>query len=59
MKQITLSLVSLIYIAFGLGSLPDTSPTDGGMLIIGFYDQKPKVDRMVTQRGIFLFAVEM
>lgn len=58
-KQYFLSLISIMYIAFGFGSLPEAPPTEGGMFIIGFYDHKPKVDRMVTENGIFLFAIEM
>lgn len=52
-------LLSIMYIAFGFGSLPDLPPTEGGFLIIGLYEEKPKVDKMVTANGIFLFSVEL
>lgn len=53
-----LFVVALIYIAFGLGSLPD-QPLTGGMLVISIFDDKPKIDRRITRDGVYLFDVEM
>lgn len=57
--QHLLSLASIMYIAFGLGSLPDTPPTEGGMLVISIYDEKPRVERRVTESSVFLFTFEL
>lgn len=51
-------IVSLMYIAFGLGSLPEM-PLDGGMLIIGIYQQKPQVEHRITSSGVYLFSMDM
>lgn len=51
-------LLSIMYIAFGLGSLPD-APLAGGMIVISIFDHKPKIDSRVTREGVYLFEVEM
>jgi hypothetical protein len=53
-----LLVATLIYIAFGLGSLPE-QPLTGGMLVISIFDEKPQIDRRITRDGVYLFDVEM
>jgi hypothetical protein len=53
-----LFVTTLMYIAFGLGSLPD-QPLTGGMLVISIFDEKPKIEHRITRDGVYLFDVEM
>lgn len=58
-KHALLSFTATMHIAFGLGSLPECPVTDGGLLVIGFYDEKPTVNQRVTNDRVFLFSFEL
>lgn len=45
------------FVTFGLGSLPD-APLEGGLLVIGFSDKKPKEVPIISNHGIVLFTLE-
>lgn len=48
-----------MFVTFGLGSAPDMNPLDGGLIVIGFYEQKPAKKSFDLNRGIVLFDFEM
>ena len=52
-------LLTFMYITFSLGSLPESRVGDDFMFHIGFFENKPKVDRRVTPNSVFLFSVEL
>ena len=57
MSRIILSLYGFITIS--LGSLPDSFPLDpGGLVVIGFYDQKPDIKNRINDNGILLTIFE-
>lgn len=45
------------FISFGFGSLPNVS--DGGLFVIGFFEQDPKLHPGVNSDGVILFTVEL
>jgi hypothetical protein len=49
---------TFMFITFGLGSLPE-APLDGGLIIVGFSEKKPKEVPIISQHGIVLFTIEM
>lgn len=48
-----------MYITVGLGSAPEMRPLDGGLIVIGFYEQKPSQESFDANKGIVLFDFEM
>lgn len=48
-----------MYITVGLGSAPEMSPLEGGLIVIGFYDHKPSQESFDANRGVVLFDFEM
>jgi len=57
MSRIVLSLY--VFITVSLGSLPDSFPlTPGGLVVIGFYDQKPDIKNRIDDNGILLTMFE-
>lgn len=47
-----------IFITIGLGSAPDTPPLSGGLIVIGFYEQKPTKEAFDANKGVVLFDFE-
>jgi hypothetical protein len=50
-------LAALTYVAFGFGNLPGV--TDGGLFVIGFFDQDPHVHPEINKTGIYLISFEL
>lgn len=50
-------LALFTFIAFGFGSLPNV--TDGGLVVVGFFEKDPRITHGITNAGVFLFTIEL
>lgn len=50
-------LAVVTFVSFGFGSLPGV--TDGGLFVVGFFEEDPNLHPGVDQTGVFLFTIEL